>query len=57
MGLLEMVREYNELLDEKDGLKEATKRNNEAIDVKKKEIAQQMINHDVPSINVRRNKF
>ena len=38
MGLLEMVREYNELLDEKDGLKEATKRNNEAIDVKKKRL-------------------
>ena len=46
MGLLEMVREYNELLDEKDGLKEATKRNNEAIDEKKKEIAQQMIDDD-----------
>ena len=35
MGLLEMVREYNELLDDKNGLKEATKRNNEAIDEKK----------------------
>ena len=50
MGLLEMVREYNELLDEKDGLKEATKRNNEAIDVKKKEIARQLCVDDVPSI-------
>ena len=57
MGLLEMVREYNELLDEKDGLKEATKRNNEAIDVKKKEIAQQMIDDDVPSISVGGYKF
>lgn len=57
MGLLEMVREYNELLDEKDGLKEATKRNNEAIDEKKKEIAQQMIDDDVPSISVGGYKF
>lgn len=57
MGLLEMVREYNELLDEKDGLKEATKRNNEAIDEKKKEIVQQMIDDDVPSISVGGYKF
>ena len=57
MGLLEMIREYNELLDEKDGLKEATKRNNEAIDEKKKEIAQQMIDDDVPSISVGGYKF
>ena len=57
MGLLEMVREYNELLDEKDGLKEATKRNNEANDEKKKEIAQQMIDDDVPSISVGGYKF
>ena len=57
MGLLEMVREYNELLDEKNGLKEATKRNNEAIDEKKKEIAQQMIDDDVTSISVGGYKF
>lgn len=37
MGLLEMIREFNELLDEKDGLKEATKRNNEAISAKTKD--------------------
>ena len=57
MGLLEMVREYNELLDEKNGFKEATKRNNEAIDEEKKEIAQQMIDDDVPSISVGGYKF
>ena len=53
MGLLEMIREFNELLDEKDGLKEATKRNNEAISAKTKE----MIDDDVPSISVGGYKF
>ena len=57
MGLLEMVREYNELLNEKDGLKEATKKNNEAIEQKKQEIAQQMIDDDVPNISVGGYKF
>lgn len=57
MSLLEMLSEYNELLDEKDGLKEATRQNNEAIDEKKKEIAQQMIDDDVPSISVGGYKF
>ena len=58
MGLiLEMIREFNELLDEKDGLKEAAKRNNEAISAKTKEIAEQMIDDDVPSISVGGYKF
>lgn len=57
MGLLEMIREYNELLNEKDGLKEATKKNNEAIEQKKQEIAQQMIDDDVPNISVGGYKF
>lgn len=57
MGLLEMIREFNELLDEKDGLEEATKRNNEAISAKTKEIAEQMIDDDVPSISVGGYKF
>lgn len=52
MTLLEMLEEYNELLETKDGLKEATKKNNEAIEAKKAEIAQQMIDDDVPSISV-----
>ena len=52
-----MVREYNELLNEKDGLKEATKKNNEAIEQKKQEIAQQMIDDDVPNISVGGYKF
>ncbi len=57
MSLLEMLSEYNELLDKKDGLKEATRQNNEAIEEKKREIAQQMIDDDVPSISVGGYKF
>lgn len=57
MSLLEMLSEYNELLDEKDGLKKATRQNNEAIEEKKREIAQQMIDDDVPSISVGGYKF
>lgn len=57
MNLLEMIEEYNELLEAKDGLKEATKKNNEAIEAKKAEIAQQMIDDDVPSISVGGYKF
>lgn len=57
MTLLEMLEEYNELLETKDGLKEATKKNNEAIEAKKAEIAQQMIDDDVPSISVGGYKF
>lgn len=50
MGLLEMVNEYQELLEEKEGLAEATKKNNKAIEEKKQEIAQQMIDDDCPKI-------
>lgn len=57
MTLLEMLEEYNELLEAKDGLKEATKKNNEAIEAKKAEIAQQMIDDDVPSISMGGYKF
>lgn len=51
MGLLEMVNEYQELLEEKEGLAEATKKNNKAIEEKKQEIAQQMIDDDCPKIS------
>ena len=44
MGLLEMVNEYQELLEEKEGLAEA-------IEEKKQEIAQQMIDDDCPKIS------
>ena len=51
MGLLEMVNEYQELLEAKEGLAEATKNNNKAIEEKKQEIAQQMIDDDCPKIS------
>ncbi len=51
MSLLEMVNEYQELLTEKDGLAEATKANNAAIDAMKEQIAQQMIDDDCPKIS------
>lgn len=57
MELLQIIEEYSELLAEKDGLKEATKKNNAAIEEKKQEIAQQMIEDDVPSISVGGYKF
>ncbi len=49
--LLDMVREYNELLARKDELADATKENNKAIEDKKQEIAQQMIDDDCPRIS------
>lgn len=51
MTLLEMVRNYQALLEEKDRLEECTKANNAAIEVAKNEIAQQMIDDDCPRIS------
>ena len=51
MTLLEMVRNYQALLEEKDRLAECTKANNAAIEVAKDEIAQQMIDDDCPRIS------
>lgn len=51
MTLLEMVRNYQTLLEEKDRLAECTKANNAAIEVAKNEIAQQMIDDDCPRIS------
>lgn len=51
MTLLEMVRNYQALLEEKDRLAECTKANNAAIEVAKNEIAQQMIDDDCPRIS------
>lgn len=50
MTLVEMVREYQELLEAKNGLAEAAKNNNKAIEKKKQEIAQQMVDDDCPEI-------
>lgn len=51
MALLEMIQEYQELLTEKEGLAEATKNNNKAIEDLKQQIAQQMIDDDCPRIS------
>lgn len=51
MTLLEMVRNYQALLEEKDRLAECTKANNAAIEAAKNEIAQQMIDDDCPRIS------
>lgn len=51
MNLLEMVSQYQELLDRKDELSEATKENNKAIEEAKAAIAQQMIDDDCPKIS------
>lgn len=53
MNLLEMVSQYQELLDRKDELSEATKENNKAIEEAKAAIAQQMIDDDCPKISCR----
>lgn len=52
MTLLEMVRNYQELLDEKESLAAQTKENNAAIETAKKDIAQQMVDDDCPRISV-----
>lgn len=51
MTLLEMVRNYQALLEEKDRLAECTKANNASIEAAKNEIAQQMIDDDCPRIS------
>lgn len=53
MNLLEMVSQYQELLDRKDELSEATKENNKAIEEAKAAIAQQMIDDDCPKTSCR----
>lgn len=52
MTLLEMLKSYQELLQRKEELAEETKNNSAAIEAAKKEIAQQMIDDDCPSIAV-----
>lgn len=51
MTLLDMVRQYQELLVEKDRLADLTKENNAAIEAAKAEIAQQMVDDDCPRIS------
>ena len=49
MKLTEMLAQYEELLDKKDQLAKDTKDNNAAIDKLKAEIAEMMIDEDIPS--------
>lgn len=49
MKLTEMLGQYEELLDKKDALDKETKDNNAAIDKLKAEIAEMMIDEDIPS--------
>lgn len=49
MKLTEMLGQYEELLDKKDQLAKDTKDNNAAIDKMKAEIAEMMIDEDIPS--------
>lgn len=49
MKLTEMLGQYEELLDKKDQLAKDTKDNNAAIDKLKAEIAETMIDEDIPS--------
>lgn len=51
MTLLDMVRNYQNLLEEKENLANCTKANNAAIEAAKAEIAQQMIDDDCPRIS------
>lgn len=48
--LTDMVRDYALLLEDKATLEQRTKDNNAAIEAAKKEIAQQMVDDDTPSI-------
>lgn len=51
MELLDMVRNYQALLEKKTALQDQTKENNAAIDALKEQIAQQMIDDDCPKIS------
>ena len=50
MALIDMVKDYQALLERKDDLAAQTKENNAAIEAAKAQIAQQMVDDDCPSI-------
>ena len=50
MELLDMVKNYQSLLEMKEALAAQTKENNAAIEAAKAQIAQQMVDDDCPSI-------
>ena len=47
MALIDMIKNYQALLDRKDELSEQTKANNAAIEAAKAEITQQMVDEDI----------
>ncbi len=51
MTLLDMVKDYQTLLEKKDALAAQTKENNAAIEAAKAKIAQQMLDDDCPRIS------
>lgn len=51
MALIDMIKNYQALLDRKDDLSEQTKANNAAIEAAKAEITQQMVDEDIPRIS------
>ena len=52
MELKDKLQEYNEALAEKESLADATKKNNEKLEALKSEIAEMMIDEDVPKMSV-----
>lgn len=51
MELIDMIRNYQNLLERKDDLAEQTKANNAAIEAAKEEITQQMVDEDIPRLS------
>lgn len=51
MELIDMIRNYQNLLERKDDLTEQTKANNAAIEAAKEEITQQMVDEDIPRLS------
>lgn len=51
LTLLDMIKNYQALLERKDDLAEQTKANNAAIEAAKGEITQQMVDEDIPRIS------
>lgn len=51
MDIFKLIDEYKELLDTKDRLKDETTANNKALEAKRKELAQAMINAESPKVS------
>lgn len=51
MDIFKLIDEYKELLDAKDRLKDETTANNKALEAKRKELAQAMIDAESPKVS------